>query len=295
MKTKKKEVRPLVAWAKKIGWERRVKAVCKPCWEIKYCPYGNLVENFPLKTTRDEKSCRIFGHDCPVFSVAEPLTETKELRRINRSIPRATQLRVLKRENQICSECGKSVKDEDIEFDHIIPWSKGGSSDENNIRLLCKSCNRRKGKNYEDKCLVQSITEHVIEPIGIEVAYRFLGFLRLSHEYFEEHREYPSASDICSLCGTRKVRNEHEMLAREIQTINEFFVSDKPAEIKQRDFLALKYRWGFSDRQVHKLEEAANKYRMDAEEFLSLEINFVKRLGWNVQLNEKAKREWLSL
>ena len=22
--------------------------VCKPCWELKYCPYGILVEEFPL-------------------------------------------------------------------------------------------------------------------------------------------------------------------------------------------------------------------------------------------------------
>ena len=22
--------------------------VCKPCWELKYCPYGPLVEDFPL-------------------------------------------------------------------------------------------------------------------------------------------------------------------------------------------------------------------------------------------------------
>ena len=22
--------------------------VCKPCWELKYCPYGPLVEQFPL-------------------------------------------------------------------------------------------------------------------------------------------------------------------------------------------------------------------------------------------------------
>lgn len=269
--------------------------MCKPCWEIKYCPYGNLVEKFPLKTISDEKSCRIFGHDCPVFSVAEPLTETRELRRISRSIPRVTQLRVAKRENQICSECGKSVKDEDIEFDHIIPWSKGGSSNENNIRLLCKSCNRKKGKSFEDKNLVQSIIEHVLEPIGIEVAYRYLELLRLSHHYFEKLGQYPNASDICYLCGMRKVRNEHEILASEIQTINEFFVSDKPAEIKQRDYRALKYRWGFSDRQVHKLEEAGKKHGMDVNELFSLEIAFIKRLGWNVQLTEQAKRKWLSL
>src|SRR5258708_7640711 len=29
-------------------WKRRTKNVCKPCWELKYCPYGPLVEQFPL-------------------------------------------------------------------------------------------------------------------------------------------------------------------------------------------------------------------------------------------------------
>ncbi|MGV8126005.1 MAG: hypothetical protein ACP5PV_02180 [Methanothrix sp.] len=36
-------------------WEKRTKHVCKPCWELKYCPYGPLVEDFPLLgPTRDE-------------------------------------------------------------------------------------------------------------------------------------------------------------------------------------------------------------------------------------------------
>ena len=46
----------------------------------------SISRRFPIKTDRDYKSCRIFGHDCPVFYVAEPITETKELRRITRSI-----------------------------------------------------------------------------------------------------------------------------------------------------------------------------------------------------------------
>ena len=29
-------------------WKGRLQTVCKPCWELKYCPYGPLVENFPL-------------------------------------------------------------------------------------------------------------------------------------------------------------------------------------------------------------------------------------------------------
>jgi hypothetical protein len=29
-------------------WRRRTTRVCKPCWELKYCPYGPLVEQSPL-------------------------------------------------------------------------------------------------------------------------------------------------------------------------------------------------------------------------------------------------------
>ena len=29
-------------------WHKRTQNVCKPCWELKYCPYGPVVEQFPL-------------------------------------------------------------------------------------------------------------------------------------------------------------------------------------------------------------------------------------------------------
>lgn len=28
--------------------KKSTKQICKPCWELKYCPYGPLVENYPL-------------------------------------------------------------------------------------------------------------------------------------------------------------------------------------------------------------------------------------------------------
>jgi len=28
-------------------WKERISRVCKPCWELKYCPYGPLVEKLP--------------------------------------------------------------------------------------------------------------------------------------------------------------------------------------------------------------------------------------------------------
>jgi hypothetical protein len=50
--------------------------VDKPCKRLKYCPYGSLVEKFPLRRKRHKiYSCKIFGHDCPVFHQAEAFIE----------------------------------------------------------------------------------------------------------------------------------------------------------------------------------------------------------------------------
>ncbi len=32
-------------------WKKRTSRLCKPCWELKYCLYGPLVEQFPLLPT----------------------------------------------------------------------------------------------------------------------------------------------------------------------------------------------------------------------------------------------------
>src|SRR2546428_1745411 len=167
-------------------WDALTKHVCKPCWELKYCPYGPLVEQFPLpRIARDDAirhnrflkeqlakgkyngsperkalfekqvrqfrpshypevlseqelimSCNIFGHCCPVFFVNEPFTETAEKRNISRSISFKTKMRVARRDNYSCQECSKHLRETELEFDHIIPYSLGGTSDEHNIRLL---------------------------------------------------------------------------------------------------------------------------------------------------------------
>ena len=51
--------------------EKETIEINKPCLKLGYCPYGPLVEDFPLKEKRDDVSCSVFGHDCPVFTMAE--------------------------------------------------------------------------------------------------------------------------------------------------------------------------------------------------------------------------------
>lgn len=107
--------------------------------------------DYPVTPDRsdDDKACSVFGHYCPVFFVNEPFTETAERRRVGRTIPRAVMLRVVRRDNNQCQTCGIVLKDDEIEFDHIIPVSKGDSREEHNVRVACLDCNRSKSNKYE--------------------------------------------------------------------------------------------------------------------------------------------------
>jgi 5-methylcytosine-specific restriction endonuclease McrA len=59
-----------------------------------------------------------------------------------RIIPTAVKLEVWKRDKGKCVECGST---ENLHFDHIIPYSKGGSSTTaQNIQLLCSKHNLEK-------------------------------------------------------------------------------------------------------------------------------------------------------
>ena len=59
----------------------------------------------------------------------------------SRSISRSVRNAVYRRDEGRCRQCGSN---ENIEYDHIIPHSKGGSNTERNIQLLCEQCNRKK-------------------------------------------------------------------------------------------------------------------------------------------------------
>ncbi len=64
-----------------------------------------------------------------------------------RQIPGKVKLAVFKRDKGVCTQCG--AKD-NLHFDHILPYSKGGTSlNEENIQLLCARHNLQKSAKIE--------------------------------------------------------------------------------------------------------------------------------------------------
>lgn len=59
----------------------------------------------------------------------------------SRDISQEVKDLVWNRDQGRCRQCGSTEK---LEFDHIIPFSKGGSNTYRNIQLLCETCNRKK-------------------------------------------------------------------------------------------------------------------------------------------------------
>ena len=57
--------------------------------------------------------------------------------------------RILEKYNHQCVHCGS---EENLEIDHIIPVSKGGEGSDENLQVLCRSCNRSKSNKipWED-------------------------------------------------------------------------------------------------------------------------------------------------
>lgn len=65
------------------------------------------------------------------------------------NIPNPIKISIKKRDKSICQICGNTFKDEELQVDHIYPYSLGGSNEEINLMALCEECNRYKSDSAE--------------------------------------------------------------------------------------------------------------------------------------------------
>jgi hypothetical protein len=72
-------------------------------------------------------------------------------RRTRREISDRQRFRILVRDGFQCKSCGASplIKPGvELHVDHILPWSKGGETTDDNLETKCKQCNLGKGNAF---------------------------------------------------------------------------------------------------------------------------------------------------
>lgn len=130
------------------------------CFSFYYTsPKGNSSYNFEWRLTADraeellsalEKKYGRGGISSPTTGGTPDRKWIQEERnKINRIFSNGKTLRdfILARDNYTCKKCGNSVAREPnllLEVDHIIPVSKWGRSEPDNLQTLCWKCNRSK-------------------------------------------------------------------------------------------------------------------------------------------------------
>lgn len=65
-------------------------------------------------------------------------------------IPWDVRRAVYRRDGWRCHYCANTWTEAQLELDHMIPWSAGGSDRSHNLRTLCKWCNEARS-NYDDR------------------------------------------------------------------------------------------------------------------------------------------------
>ena len=72
------------------------------------------------------------------------MTTAEESRFVREPIPDDVKIFVWQRDRGQCVRCGTNAN---LEFDHIIPVSMGGSTTARNVQLLCSSCNLERARS----------------------------------------------------------------------------------------------------------------------------------------------------
>lgn len=115
-------------------------------WIEKEC---TVCKKMFLPSIRNKKRSRYCSPKCLHFICSKVSWHNRRAKRLyglETKITSQDWLEVLERDKWKCQKCGAR---ENIEMDHIQPLSRGGQNLKANLRVLCKSCNRKNGTTFK--------------------------------------------------------------------------------------------------------------------------------------------------
>lgn len=112
-------------------------------WGELYNKYGGV--NYDAQKLEDEIKYLMQDEDVTnKRGIYEYLLSRDERHLSIRAFPDSMKREAYERQNGICPDCKQHFEINEMEADHITPWSQGGKTIAENCKMRCRECNRRK-------------------------------------------------------------------------------------------------------------------------------------------------------
>lgn len=82
---------------------------------------------------------------------------------------RQIRQRILQRDQGTCQLCGQV--DGSMHIDHIIPKRLGGNDMDENLRVLCQSCNLRRGGSFFERDATPPTLHGLFTPKNVSISH----------------------------------------------------------------------------------------------------------------------------
>lgn len=133
----------VIDWVESTFIKKRKKFMKGVGWGYLYNEY----KDEDLDTDHIESETLRLLHDDDVTNqkgIYEYILSGEEKHLNIRAFSDGMKQRVYEKQGGKCKKCGGEFYIEDMEADHITPWSEGGKTNDENCQMLCRPCNREK-------------------------------------------------------------------------------------------------------------------------------------------------------
>ena len=133
----------VIRWIEQTFTKKRKSIMKGVDWGFLYDTFGDT----KLDTDKIEKETArlVLDDDVTHQTGIYPYILTREEKHLNiRAFTDSMRQKVYEKQAGACFKCGDDFSIEEMEADHITPWSEGGQTNEENCQMLCKRCNREK-------------------------------------------------------------------------------------------------------------------------------------------------------
>lgn len=137
----------VIGWAKRLFPTKRKGITDVQEWGILYNKYNANSYNSNTLETETQNLCmddEVTKNAGIIPYLLSNRTRSDERSLSLRTFSDSQKMRVYEKQGHKCALCGEEFPIEEMQGDHIIPWSKGGRTVDENLQMLCRKCNNEK-------------------------------------------------------------------------------------------------------------------------------------------------------